>query len=85
METYSYDFSLLPKGQSFTIPAHSRDGSVFHEVELGVMMKKGGRHHHKLSEWQHDIAGYFLLIDYTDFDVTKQAVQNGLPWYLAKA
>lgn len=46
---------------------------MFHEVELGIMLKRGGKHHTKLSEWKDDIAGYFLLIDYTDFDETRMA------------
>ena len=49
------------------------------------MLKRGGRHHSKLSDWREDIGGYFLLIDYTDFDETKKATQGGLPWYMAKA
>lgn len=49
------------------------------------MLKLGGRHHNKLSDWKQDIGGYFLLIDYTDFDETKKATQAGLPWYLSKA
>ena len=30
------------------------------------------------------IAGYFLLIDYTDFSALKEAMQKGFPWLLAK-
>ena len=75
---------LVPKGHSFTIPKTCKNGQVFHEVELGVMLKRGGRHHNKLSDWREDIGAYFLLLDYTDVEETKRAVQNGLPWYVAK-
>jgi acylpyruvate hydrolase len=57
---------------------------VFHEVELGVMLKRGGKHFSKTSDWREDIGAYFLLLDYTDVEETKRAVQNGLPWYIAK-
>jgi 2-keto-4-pentenoate hydratase/2-oxohepta-3-ene-1,7-dioic acid hydratase in catechol pathway len=66
-------YRLIPKGQSFRIPKHCNNGQVFHEIELGVMLKKGGRHHVKMSDWKEDIGGYFLLIDYTDFDEAKKA------------
>ena len=43
---YPYIFSktlsaLMPKGQSFHIPKTSAPGTVNHEVELGVMLKRG--------------------------------------------
>jgi len=49
------------------------------------MLKRGGRHHAKIEDWKEDIGGYFLLLDYTDFDETKKATQNGLPWFKCKA
>ncbi|CDW77327.1 fumarylacetoacetate hydrolase family protein [Stylonychia lemnae] len=87
---YPYIFSktlssLLPKGQSFRIPKLCNNGQVFHEIELGVMLKRGGRHHAKMSDWKEDIGGYFLLIDYTDFDEAKKAMINGLPYFKGKA
>lgn len=73
-------------GKSFTIPKTAENGSIIHEVELGVMLKRGGRHHSKhFNDWKDDIGGYFLLIDYTDAVKLKKDSQGGLPWYLSKA
>jgi 2-keto-4-pentenoate hydratase/2-oxohepta-3-ene-1,7-dioic acid hydratase in catechol pathway len=36
------------------------------------------------AEWKDHIAGYFLLIDYTDSTMTKEAVEKGQPWFIAK-
>ena len=48
------------------------------------MLRSGGRHPAKGVDWKDDIGGYFLLIDYTDFDELKKATQKGLPWLMAK-
>lgn len=39
----------------------------------------------KRHDWRQDIAGYFLLIDYTDTNMIKEATEHGKPWLLAKA
>ncbi len=36
-------------------------------------------------DWINDIAGYFLLLDYTDSKLLKGAVEKGHPWFFAKA
>jgi acylpyruvate hydrolase len=52
---------------------------------LGVLLKSGSLSSNPIGkEWQNHIAGYFLLLDYTDSSMTKEAVEKGQPWYLAK-
>jgi 2-keto-4-pentenoate hydratase/2-oxohepta-3-ene-1,7-dioic acid hydratase in catechol pathway len=65
---------LCPKGKSFTIPKLAAHDSIYHEVELGVMMKTGGRTY-KPKDYLNDIGAYFLLIDYTDSSLSKEAQQ----------
>ena len=48
------------------------------------MLKRGGRFHTK-EEWKRNIAGYFLLLDYTDTAFSKRAAEKGEPWFLGKA
>ena len=58
-------YSLIPKGESFHIPKYAKKGDINHEVELGVMLAKGGKNI-KRPDWKSYIGAYFLLIDYTD-------------------
>ena len=37
------------------------------------------------AEWQNHIAGYFLLLDFSDTSKIKEAVEKGQPWFLGKA
>jgi 2-keto-4-pentenoate hydratase/2-oxohepta-3-ene-1,7-dioic acid hydratase in catechol pathway len=48
------------------------------------MLKRGGRHFSK-EEWKKNIAGYFLLLDYTDSAFSKRAAEKGEPWFMGKA
>lgn len=57
---------------------------MFHEVELAVMLSKGGSNI-KRGDWKSYIGGYFLAIDYTDMAEAKNAQAKGLPWFLAKS
>ena len=75
--------ALLPKGESFTIPATSGDKDVWHEVELGIMLKRGGKDI-KVGDWKEYIGCYFLVIDYTDKAMQNAAKEAGEPWLLAK-
>ena len=52
-------------------------------VELGVMLKQGGRDI-KAKDWKSYIGGYVLLLDYSDISLAKEAMANGTPWMLAK-
>lgn len=47
LPTYPWVFSkplstLCPKGQNLIVPKHAEKNSIYHEVELGIMLKKGG-------------------------------------------
>ena len=44
---------------------HCMKGDVHHEVELAIMLKKGGTNI-KLADWRSYIGGYMVAIDYTD-------------------
>jgi 2-keto-4-pentenoate hydratase/2-oxohepta-3-ene-1,7-dioic acid hydratase in catechol pathway len=76
--------SLCPKGESFKIPSHAKKGEIFHEVELGVMLAKGGRNI-KRPEWKSYIGAYFLLIDYTDVAWLNHSMSKSQPWFMSKA
>jgi len=58
------------------IPATAQDGTINYEIELGVMLKRGGKHHHKV-DWINDIGGYFLAIDYTDPNQLAKSTKAG--------
>ena len=34
--------------------------------------------------WQQHIAGYFLLLDYTDVAILKESLEKGQPWFIGK-
>ena len=77
---------MCPKGENFKLPKDSAPNTIFHEIELGVMLKNGNLLRKPIgAEWQNHIAGYFLLLDFTDSAQTKEAVEKGQPWFLAKA
>jgi 2-keto-4-pentenoate hydratase/2-oxohepta-3-ene-1,7-dioic acid hydratase in catechol pathway len=80
----TYLLRLCPKGQSFAIPKTAENGQIVHEVELGVMLKKGGYRIPK-QDWKDYIGGYFLLLDYTDSLELKEAIAKGGPWLMSKA
>ncbi|CAG8473149.1 5095_t:CDS:2 [Funneliformis mosseae] len=56
---------------------------VHHEVELGVVIGKGGRDIRK-SEAMDYVEGYALGIDMTARNLQDAAKKNGLPWSAAK-
>ncbi|GLE06324.1 hypothetical protein PINS_up015571 [Pythium insidiosum] len=58
-------------------------GAVHHEVELGVVIGKGGRDISERSSMDH-VAGYVLAIDMTARDLQDKAKRAGLPWTQAK-
>lgn len=67
--------------QTLSIPTHL--GSVHHEVELAIAIKKEAT---KISTQQvsSHIAGYAIGLDLTLRDIQSKAKQKGLPWALAK-
>ncbi|KAM4024734.1 oxaloacetate tautomerase FAHD1, mitochondrial-like isoform 2-T2 [Anomaloglossus baeobatrachus] len=58
--------------------------NLHHEVELGVVIGRGGKDINQSSAMDH-VEGYALCLDMTARDVQDQCKQKGLPWTLAKA
>jgi acylpyruvate hydrolase len=79
-------FFLKPTS-SYVEPPHPieiPDGcEVHHEVELGVVIGREGRDIDP-SKAEDYIDGYALAIDMTARDIQRSAIQQGLPWTVAK-
>lgn len=73
--------AIAEDGGSVIIPAFSRD--VHHEVELVVVMGRGGRDIPPEKAMEH-VAGYAVGLDMTLRDVQAEAKKRGLPWSVAK-
>jgi len=73
--------ALIPDGGSIEIPSISRD--VHHEVEMTVLIGKGGKNIPQETALQH-VAGYGIGLDMTMRDVQSEAKKKGQPWTLAK-
>src|SRR3989304_974676 len=61
--------------------AQSQD--VHHEVELGVVIGKTGRHISR-TEAEGHILGYCIFLDITARDIQKEETKRGGAWALAK-
>lgn len=73
--------ALLSAGQPLTLPSFSQD--VHHEVELVLVVGRGGKHIPRGESLQH-VEGYAIGLDLTARDLQSAAKQKGLPWTLAK-
>ncbi len=73
--------ALLSNGSSVVIPSFSRD--VHHEVELVVMVGRGGKDIPRTRAYEH-VGGYAVGLDMTLRDVQAEAKAKGLPWSVAK-
>ena len=73
--------SIIHDGQEIIIPAESND--VHHEVELAVIIGKGGAKIPTESAMEH-VLGYAVLIDVTARDIQARAKKAGKPWTVAK-
>ncbi len=73
--------AVTSSGGCVHIPSMSND--CHHEVELVVLIGKGGK---KLSrQWAYEhVAGYAVGLDMTLRDVQNEAKSKGLPWTIAK-
>ncbi|KAJ7706883.1 hypothetical protein B0H17DRAFT_1034741 [Mycena rosella] len=72
--------SYVPSGAQVEIPS----GIIaHHEVELGVVIGKGGRDIAQADAESH-IAGYALAVDMTARNLQDQVKKRGLPWSAAK-
>ncbi|KAH9001361.1 hypothetical protein EDB92DRAFT_1931906 [Lactarius akahatsu] len=72
--------SYLPSGGLIEIP---RGISAHHEVELGLVIGKGGRDISEANAEEH-IAGYALAIDMTARNLQEEVKRKGLPWSAVK-
>lgn len=61
-----------------------RGADVHHEVELGVVIGKGGKHISPESAMQH-VEGYCLALDMTSRNFQKASMALGQPWVRGKA
>ena len=73
---------IKPHGKPFPIPWHAADDAVCHEVELGVIMNS--KKATEVSHWTDRVAGWVLLIDYTDKVQLGKAVKGKTPFFLSK-
>jgi 2-keto-4-pentenoate hydratase/2-oxohepta-3-ene-1,7-dioic acid hydratase in catechol pathway len=73
--------ALLGEGAAITLPAYSQD--VHHEVELVVLIGKGGADIAESDALAH-VAAYGIGLDLTARDVQAEAKRKGLPWVKAK-
>uniref|UniRef100_K3X491 Fumarylacetoacetase-like C-terminal domain-containing protein n=1 Tax=Globisporangium ultimum (strain ATCC 200006 / CBS 805.95 / DAOM BR144) TaxID=431595 RepID=K3X491_GLOUD len=73
--------SYVAEGGSVLLPPGI--GDVHHEVELGVVIGKGGRDIAEQESMSH-VAGYVLAIDMTARHLQDKAKKAGLPWTQAK-
>ena len=56
---------------------------LHHEVELGVVIGKDGKHIHQNHAMTH-VLGYCVALDITARDIQSVAKKNGWPWSIAK-
>ncbi|ETI56753.1 hypothetical protein F442_00785 [Phytophthora nicotianae P10297] len=73
--------SYVRNGGSVLLPPGI--GEVHHEVELGVVIGKGGKDIAESASMDH-VAGYALAIDMTARDLQAKAKKAGFPWTHAK-
>lgn len=73
--------SLLPEGKSIKIPEGCT--KINHEVELGVVIGKGGSCIPEMEVMNH-VEGYVLVLDMTSGDHFSEAQTSKLPWLMAK-
>lgn len=73
--------AIISNGESIILPLISND--VHHEVELTVLLGKGGTNIPRETALTH-VAGYGIGLDMTMRDVQLEAKKKGLPWTLAK-
>ncbi|MGA3244176.1 MAG: fumarylacetoacetate hydrolase family protein [Bacteroidota bacterium] len=73
--------AIIGEGGTIRIPSISRD--LHHEVEMTVLIGRGGNDISKGNALNH-VAGYGIGLDMTLRDVQSDAKKKGLPWTLAK-
>lgn len=73
--------AIIPSGADVILPPFAR--VLHHEVELVVVIGKGGKHIPRAGAFDH-VSGYATGLDMTLRDVQTEAKKNGLPWSVAK-
>jgi acylpyruvate hydrolase len=73
--------AVIENGSTIVIPKMTHQ--LHHEVELVVVMSKGGKNIPKEKALDH-VLGYGVGLDMTMRDVQTEAKKNGLPWAIAK-
>ena len=73
--------SVIFNNESIIIPKMS--SCLHHEVELGVVIGKEGKHITQNSAMSH-VLGYVIALDITARDIQSVAKKNGWPWSIAK-
>lgn len=73
--------AIVHDGERVVVPSFSSD--VHHEVEMVVVIGKGGRKIPKHQALEH-VGGYAVGLDMTLRDVQAEAKRKGLPWSVAK-
>ncbi|XP_056437448.1 acylpyruvase FAHD1, mitochondrial [Gadus macrocephalus] len=74
--------AYVTEGSPILVPFYS--SNLHHEVELGVVIGKGGTAISQSNAMDH-VAGYALCLDMTARDIQEDCKSKGLPWTLAKA
>ncbi len=73
--------SVIFNHETIIIPHMSQ--CLHHEVELGVIIGKSGKHITEEKAFQH-VLGYLVALDITARDIQSIAKKNGWPWGIAK-
>jgi acylpyruvate hydrolase len=73
--------SVIFNHQTIVIPRISK--CLHHEIELGIIIKKKGKHINEKKALQH-VLGYLVALDITARDIQSIAKKNGWPWGIAK-
>ncbi len=73
--------SVIFNHQTIIIPRMSN--CLHHEVELGIIIGKNGKHINEEQALQH-VLGYLVALDITARDIQSVAKKNGWPWTIAK-
>ncbi len=74
--------AIISSGGTVVIPPYSND--CHHEIELAVLIGKGGKGISVEVALDH-VAGYAVALDLTLRDVQNVQKEKGLPWEIAKA
>jgi 2-keto-4-pentenoate hydratase/2-oxohepta-3-ene-1,7-dioic acid hydratase in catechol pathway len=75
------DTSVIFNRGTILIPSKSH--CLHHEVELGVVIEKNGKHISQETAMNY-VLGYLVALDITARDLQSEAKKNGWPWAIAK-